>query len=153
MSYRHLREQAFSIVASRYDGQIRCNVRLCPIGGSIDVLELDHIKDDGAEHRGGGRNGKRRSADSTYRWIIKHPREAQERFQFLCHYHNRVKNQLKPEDYRFPVQLKGEDIKCQAIPDSTNYSALSGNSMTRSKKTTEQGETLSLMFEPRQISE
>jgi hypothetical protein len=66
-------------VASHYmiDGKIKCPY--CE-EEDLDILDIDHIKNDGSEHR---RKERLSGGESTYRWIKKHnyPKD----FRILCH--------------------------------------------------------------------
>ena len=79
-----------------FHGTLRCSWSGCKVK-DIDMLTLDHIHDNGAEHR-----RKINKADSpafrgsgmcTYRWVEEH--EFPDGFQTLCHNHQWKKQMQK----------------------------------------------------------
>ncbi len=75
-----LRIQALQIIAN--NKPIKCakhnEWNCCGDSINIDFLELDHKNNDGAVDR------KRFRGDTFHRWIINHPKEAQQKLQILC---------------------------------------------------------------------
>lgn len=82
--YEALKLRAFKIVGR---GRIKCAVPDCLIH-DLDVLHLDHIDNDGCEHR---RKTKKAGGVHIYRWTVNNPELAIQRLQILCALHDRAK--------------------------------------------------------------
>jgi hypothetical protein len=78
-----------------HDGALECCWLSCTVR-DIDMLTLDHIKNDGAIHR------KEIGLSSIYRWVKKHG--FPEGFQTLC-----MNHQLKKEILRKRLKMKVEE--------------------------------------------
>jgi hypothetical protein len=83
--YQRLKHRAFVIVAQ---GQrLRCVVPGCTARG-LDLMHLDHINNDGCEHR---KKTKKAGGVHIYRWTVNHPELARKQLQILCANHDRMK--------------------------------------------------------------
>jgi hypothetical protein len=76
-----LRQKAFKILAN--GKKIGCANHdewgCCQDPFDLDILQIDHIKNDGAEHRKEIKGGL-----TFYRWIINNPKVARARLQIIC---------------------------------------------------------------------
>jgi hypothetical protein len=89
--YEILKLTAFGIVARECSGGvIQCCVPACPIQ-ALEMLHLDHIKNDGHRHR---KRHNKAGGVHTYQWVVKHPKQACKRLQILCANHDRMKQVL-----------------------------------------------------------
>jgi hypothetical protein len=73
--------KAFMVLS--IEGRIRCGT--CG-HSNWECLQVDHIKNDGERHRRKYHAGKSRpgGGNNTYRWILKHPKQARKKLQLLC---------------------------------------------------------------------
>jgi len=76
-----LRKQAFEVLADKKG--ITCIKHsewgCCQNSSDLDILQIDHIEDDGATHR-----KKIGTGNTFYRWVINNPKEARKKLQILC---------------------------------------------------------------------
>jgi hypothetical protein len=82
--YELLKLRAFGIVGGE---RIGCTFPGCSVS-DIDALHLDHIDNDGCEHR---RKTQKAGGVHTYRWVVNNPELARKKLQILCAVHDRLK--------------------------------------------------------------
>jgi hypothetical protein len=80
----HSRNKATCLTFYSPDEIPKCSADGCPVT-DIDMLTIDHINNDGADHRRGIHGGNK-AGHGTYRWLIKN--DFPPGFQVLCFNHN-----------------------------------------------------------------
>ena len=87
------------------DGKLKCCWEGCTIN-DIDMLSLDHIKDDGAEHRreiAENRDSYSGRGNDMYQWIRQ--QGFPEGFQTLCMNHQFKKQKMKYSANRYKITI------------------------------------------------
>lgn len=82
-NYRNrLKEKAFMVISDSLICQKHEEWKCCNPDSDLYIrcLTLDHINDDGNEHR----NEIDLRGVKIYNWVLKHPQEAKEKLQILC---------------------------------------------------------------------